>query len=153
MSRDTAFPTGLLVRPERTRISLHMHTFSAEPLSSVKTKLECLAIHRVQSNDSDQPAHLHRLIWVIAWRTCDLVGNAVARLKFNLYELRFWVLSKCELKLKHASAHNGNRFTFVKKKCVCVWGGGGEGGEGRGGGRCVPKDKTLLHVGANSLSC
>ena len=116
MSQDTAFLTRLLVRPEKTQISLHMHTFYAEPLSSVKTKLGCLAIHRVQSNDSDQPAHLRMLIWVIAWRRCDLVGNAVARLKFNLYEFRFWVMSKCELKLKHASAHNGNRFTFVKKK-------------------------------------
>ena len=33
---------------------------------------------------TDQPAQLRRLIRVIAWSTCDLVGNAVARLIFYL---------------------------------------------------------------------
>ena len=30
-------------------------------------------------SDSDQPARMHSLIWVIVWRTCNLVGNAVSR--------------------------------------------------------------------------
>ena len=39
-----------------------------------------LANYRTPSNDSDQPAQLRRLIWVIAWQTGSLVGNSVARL-------------------------------------------------------------------------
>ena len=39
------------------------------------------------SEDSDQMALLHRLIWVFAGHTCNLVGNAVARL--NGYYILF----------------------------------------------------------------
>ena len=70
MSRGTSLPTKLLVRPAKIQISSRIHLFQAESLSSVCTKLGWLGAHRAQINDSDQSAHLSRLIWVIACLAC-----------------------------------------------------------------------------------
>ena len=47
------------------------------------------------SDDSDQPAWMRPLIRMSAWLICNLVGNAVPRLKCHLY--RRWVKQKGDI--------------------------------------------------------
>ena len=45
------------VCPATAQISLCNLKFKTEPMSSVQRMLEWIATHRLQGNDSDQPAH------------------------------------------------------------------------------------------------
>ena len=58
-------------------ISTEAQRFLQDCMCAQRSSEESLYVWlSAQSNNSDQPAHLIR---VIAWRTCGLVGNAVAR--------------------------------------------------------------------------
>ena len=77
LSRATAFPTRLHMRPAKMQIRLRIRAvWSESPLSTWRC-LETLATHRVPCEDSDRTARMRRLIWVFSGRTCNLVGNAV----------------------------------------------------------------------------
>ena len=74
MSRDTAFPTRLHVRPSKTQISLRESAGWSESSLSAWRHFGALATHRVPYEYSDQTVRMRMLIW--AWRTGSLVGNA-----------------------------------------------------------------------------
>ena len=82
MSRDTTFPTILYACLVKTDQPAH-------PRSLIRVFAGTLWIAKdperfqADSEDPDQPARMHRLIWVFAGRTCNLVGNAGHRLKCN----------------------------------------------------------------------
>ena len=80
---------------------------------SVYKKLGCLATHRALNNDSNQPAHLRRLIWVIVWRTCDLLGSCrkccAVQLEAGvvIYTLTYSKWAHVQEKYKHIWCHIG----------------------------------------------
>ena len=76
MSRATAFPTRSYVCLARTQISLRVRTGCSVLLSSWRV-LGFLAIHRLPCEDSDQTVRMRRLIWILAERTCNIVGNRI----------------------------------------------------------------------------
>ena len=86
MSRATAFPTRLHLRPAKTQISLRIRAVWSEFPLSAWPRFGSLATHRVSCEDSDQTARMRRLIWFFAGRTCNLEGNAVPRLICNIVE-------------------------------------------------------------------
>ena len=80
MSRGTAIPTKLHVRPAMTQISQRIS--AVWPESSKGSLCVTKDPKRLQadSEDSDKPSRVRNLNWVFAGRTCNLAGNAVTRL-------------------------------------------------------------------------
>ena len=77
-----------------TQISLRIRVVWSE--SSQGTMLVAKELKGLQADNevSDQTARLRRLIWVFAWRTCNLVGNDVPRL--NCILLTFHLYLNCD---------------------------------------------------------
>ena len=82
-SRDAVFPRRLHTRPVKTHVNLRIRTvwsfFAAHygypRIQSVFMRALC--------EDCDQPVHLRMLVWILAWRTCNIVGNSLAWLTFR----------------------------------------------------------------------
>ena len=79
LSRGTAFPTRLHVRPAKTPISLRNRTVWSESSLSAWWRFGSLATYRMPCENSDQTVQIRRLIWSFARRTCTFVGNSVPR--------------------------------------------------------------------------
>ena len=81
MSRGTAFPTRLRVRPARTQISLRGCAGWSESSLFTWRRNGSLTTYSVLRKDSHQTARMHSLTLVLkfAGHTCNLVGNAVHR--------------------------------------------------------------------------
>ena len=86
VSQATTFPTRSHLRPVKSQISLRIHAKDPKRLQA-------------DSEDSERTARMHRDVLVFAWRTCNLVGNAVSRLiSFLLHRLSGSMLySSCYL--------------------------------------------------------
>ena len=65
LSRGTAFPTKLHVRPAKTLISLRMRAVWSESSLSACRRFGSLASHRVFCEDSNQTTRTSRWIWVL----------------------------------------------------------------------------------------
>ena len=79
-SRSTSFLIKLDVCSEKTQICLRIRTIWSEYSKSVLWVAKYPKSLQVDSEDSDQPAHLRMLIWVFTGRTYNFVEKAVARL-------------------------------------------------------------------------
>ena len=80
-SRGTACPTRLLVRPAKTQISqsAYPHSLIRVFTGHSQTRLQ------TDSEVSDKTALMRWPICFFSGRSCNLVGNAVSRLRFSIY--------------------------------------------------------------------
>ena len=77
MSHLMTKPTKWHVRPAKTQINLGIRpVWSESPLSAWR-KIGPLTTYWAHSEDSDQTGRMPRQIWVIAGRTCHLVGFVI----------------------------------------------------------------------------
>ena len=73
MSQNIGKHTFGLVHSAKIQISLHICTVWSESLLSVGRNFASLAIQNLPSEDSDQPVHMRRLIWIFTGPTCPTV--------------------------------------------------------------------------------
>ena len=78
MSRATTFYARLYARPAKTGSACA--SAQSEFLQCTLWVAERPKRFRANSEDSDKPARMRRLISVFAGRTCSRAGNAVSRL-------------------------------------------------------------------------
>ena len=74
-------PTKWYVRPAKTQISLGIRPVWSESLLGAQWVAEDPSFLRADSEGSDQPGRMPRLIWVFAGRTSHFVGFVVRWLK------------------------------------------------------------------------
>ena len=91
MSRDTAFPTRLHVRPAKTHISLRIRAGWSEPPLFAWGRFGSLATHRVLCEDTDQTARMRSLICDFAGRACNLVETAFVRLNNDFVKVNYHI--------------------------------------------------------------
>ena len=85
LSHNMTKPNKVTLRPVKTQISLGIHPVWSESLLSAWRKLGSLATHSAHSEDSDQPGHPPRLIWVFAECTLTLLVLSCHGLNKFLY--------------------------------------------------------------------
>ena len=85
------------------QIGLHILACWSESLLSAGWRFGSLAMNRVPCKDFDYIVWMHRLIWVLAGITCNLVGNAVKiRIhRFGFVNLFFPVNKTCLLTMSN----------------------------------------------------
>ena len=101
MSHLVTKPTKWHVSSAKTQISLGIRPGWSESSLSAWRKLGSLATHWAHSEDSDQTGRMPRLIWVFAWRICQMsvcwFCQEVTHIEHAtlLFKLRFMVTSNC----------------------------------------------------------
>ena len=75
---------------------------SIESSLSAWGRLRFLATNRISCEESDQTMRVYRLNWGFVGRTCNLVGNAVFRLKCQYLS---WLIKSSDLELQLRNIH------------------------------------------------
>ena len=86
-------PTRLHVRPAMTQIRLRIRAVWSESSQGTLWIAKDPKRLQVDSEDPDKPARIRTLIWVFAGRPCNLIGNALPQLKYNLNNKVQWLFS------------------------------------------------------------
>ena len=93
------------VLPAKTQISLGIRPVWSESSLCAQWAAKDPSFLRADSEDSDQPGRMPRLIWVIAGRTCHFVGFVMMWLICNYWVLRynghFVVLNRMSMSCGH----------------------------------------------------
>ena len=85
ISRCTAFPTRLHFNPAKTQTSLNIRAVWSESSQELWVAKDPKRLP-TDSEDSDQPARMRRLIWVFTGRTSNFVAGSLYLLKrYTIY--------------------------------------------------------------------
>ena len=98
-------PTKWHVRPAKTQISLGIHLVWSESLLSTQWAAKDLSFLHADSEDSDQPGQMPRLLWVFAGRTCHFVGFVLRWFKYQQFhgwkKCLIWSYDMCKYTMKY----------------------------------------------------